>query len=55
MAEVTLDEVFEMGEAGYLPLKGIRVLEVCHCVMGPACEMTPADMGVEVFKVSSVR
>ena len=32
-----------------LPLKGIRVLEISHMIMGPATGMTLADLGAEVI------
>jgi crotonobetainyl-CoA:carnitine CoA-transferase CaiB-like acyl-CoA transferase len=34
-----------------LPLKGLRVLELGHTVMGPTCGLVLADMGAEVYKV----
>ena len=34
-----------------LALEGIRVVEFCHVVMGPACGLVLADMGAEVIKV----
>lgn len=34
-----------------LPLKGIKVLELGHTVMGPTCGLILADMGADVFKV----
>ena len=37
-----------------LPLEGIRVVEFCHVVMGPACGLVLADMGAEVIKVEPI-
>ena len=34
-----------------LPLEGIRVIEMTHMVMGPACGMILAQLGAEVIKV----
>ncbi len=34
-----------------LPLKGVRVVEFTHMVMGPTCGMILADLGAEVIKV----
>lgn len=34
-----------------LPLKGIKVLELGHTVMGPTCGVILADMGADVYKV----
>ena len=36
------------------PLKGLRVIEFTHMVMGPTCGMVLADMGAEVVKVEPV-
>ncbi|MBT9465640.1 CaiB/BaiF CoA-transferase family protein [Hydrogenophaga sp.] len=33
------------------PLKGLRVVEFTHMVMGPTCGMVLADLGAEVIKV----
>jgi crotonobetainyl-CoA:carnitine CoA-transferase CaiB-like acyl-CoA transferase len=36
------------------PLKGVRVVEFTHMVMGPTCAMVLADLGAEVIKVEPV-
>ncbi|WP_326539680.1 CaiB/BaiF CoA transferase family protein [Pseudorhodoferax sp.] len=36
------------------PLKGLRVVEFTHMVMGPTCGMLLADMGAEVIKVEPI-
>src|SRR3954467_3395632 len=36
------------------PLKGLRVVEFSHMVMGPTCGMVLGDMGAEVIKVEPV-
>ncbi|MDQ0126820.1 crotonobetainyl-CoA:carnitine CoA-transferase CaiB-like acyl-CoA transferase [Pseudomonas lini] len=38
-----------------LPLEGIRVVEISHMVMGPACGMILGDLGAEVIKVEPIR
>ncbi|SAK82415.1 L-carnitine dehydratase/bile acid-inducible protein F [Caballeronia catudaia] len=41
----------ERSKSGRLPLDGIRVVELSHMVMGPACGMILGDLGAEVIKV----
>ncbi len=36
------------------PLKGLRVVEFTHMVMGPTCAMVLADLGAEVIKVEPI-
>lgn len=36
------------------PLRGLRVVEFTHMVMGPTCGMVLADMGAEVIKVEPI-
>ena len=38
-----------------LPLKGIKVVEFTHMVMGPAAGLMLADMGADVIKVEPVK
>ena len=40
--------------SGPQPLKGLRVVEFTHMVMGPTCGMVLADMGAEAIKVEPV-
>ncbi len=36
------------------PLKGLRVIEFTHMVMGPTCGMVLADMGAHVIKIEPI-
>ncbi len=39
----------------HLPLKNIRVIEMSHMVMGPACGMILAQLGADVIKVEPLK
>jgi crotonobetainyl-CoA:carnitine CoA-transferase CaiB-like acyl-CoA transferase len=41
-------------DEGQLPLRGIKVLELSHMIMGPATGLVLADLGAEVIKVEPV-
>jgi crotonobetainyl-CoA:carnitine CoA-transferase CaiB-like acyl-CoA transferase len=38
----------------HLPLRGVKVIEISHMIMGPATGMTLADLGAEVIKIEPV-
>jgi crotonobetainyl-CoA:carnitine CoA-transferase CaiB-like acyl-CoA transferase len=40
-----------MQEGPDLPLRGVRVVEFTHMVMGPTCGMVLGDLGAEVIKI----
>jgi len=50
MAEKTWKNYKEKKRSSPLPLKGIRVLEVCTLLLGPAGPGFLAEMGAEVIK-----
>ena len=39
----------------YLPLKGVKVLDLSLLLPGPLCSMYLADLGAEVIKVENPR
>ncbi|MEM7404666.1 MAG: CaiB/BaiF CoA-transferase family protein [Pseudomonadota bacterium] len=41
----------EEADGAALPLAGVRVLELCHTIMGPTAGLLLADMGADVIKV----
>jgi len=43
------------GDRMDLPLRGIRVVELSHMVMGPTCGMILGDLGAEVIKVEPLK
>src|SRR5688572_27422947 len=36
------------------PLKGVKVIELCHVMAGPTCGLFLADMGADVVKVEKM-
>jgi crotonobetainyl-CoA:carnitine CoA-transferase CaiB-like acyl-CoA transferase len=43
-----------MSNVQHQPLKGLKVVEFTHMVMGPTCGMVLADLGAEVIKVEPI-
>lgn len=41
-------------ESSELPLRGIKVLELSHMIMGPAAGLSLADLGADVIKVEPI-
>lgn len=41
-------------DSGNLPLRGVKVIEISHMIMGPVTGMTLADLGAEVVKIEPV-
>ena len=41
-------------DSSELPLRGIKVLELSHMIMGPAAGLALADLGAEVIKVEPI-
>ena len=37
------------------PLKGLKVIEICHVMAGPTCGLMLADMGADVIKLEDTR
>lgn len=50
IAEVTWQDYKQTKYSKSMPLKGIKVLEVCTILLGPAGPGFLADMGAEVIK-----
>ena len=51
MSDAASDRFLHQGQ---LPLRGIKVVELSHMIMGPAAGLVLADLGAEVIKVEPV-
>ena len=51
MNDLNADQSKSHGDPTSLPLKGKKVIEFCHVVMGPSCGMILAELGADVIKV----
>jgi len=53
-ADATAKPAGALAPPAHQPLRGLRVVEFSHMVMGPTCGMVLADMGAEVIKVEPI-
>ena len=51
MTNTESHDVPPLGVHTNLPLKGKKVIEFCHVVMGPSCGLILAELGADVIKV----